>query len=593
MGTYQGFDDPNFALDLRDVVRRVVKSEVEKLRPRPREASIVSMDYASTPDPDAPVDDEATGSQGRYALVSYTGDSGDPEPVFLPTGMIPAGEGQKVRIEGPPGARYVAAILTGTAVIAPDVPIPPTLPDDDAPPGVPTGLVVDKGPQLAFLSWDENTEADMVGGLGTYEVQASGLADYSVLLQRVVTSGTTVVISPIPQNAVIFLRLRAIDVHGNASPWLDHGSETFDVLITETNIADDAITTPKLAANAVIAGKIAAGAITTAKLDAGAVTAEKLSAITIEVGKFIQSTGFVAGAGGTGYRFDGNGDLEASNATIRGDVIAETFLTDSDPLANRITISSVASNKMNFETDYIGESFPANVWSGTDGVLATWLEVNSPGDSFTKAQLQLVYNDYAVDPDSSAILQTHKGYVEMKALEGSVYLNTPSGPGHVVGNVVSLTKPPFARFGAGPTTSVPTGTVTGKMSSATPSSVTYMPPDADFPDIEGAASVYAVGEGGGIPGYYVRQIGWYRLDLLVQFGAGATYDVACTFLRDGGAEEDGGTGIASGLTPKIRFSATMLWDDLVDFARPRIFQSSGGNQNVQILSAVMTFVALP
>lgn len=146
--------------------------------------------------------------------------------------------------------------------------------------------------------------------------------------------------------------------------------------ITTTMIGDDQITTPKLAAGSVVAGtiaadsigtthlqatavttaKLAAGAVTTAKLDAGAVTANEiaanavttaklnanavttaklaansvtateLAAISMAVGKYIQSTGYVSNT--SGWRIDGNGNAEFNNVSIRGTINAARLGTD-------------------------------------------------------------------------------------------------------------------------------------------------------------------------------------------------------------------------------------------------------------------------
>lgn len=59
------------------------------------------------------------------------------------------------------------------------------------------------------------------------------------------------------------------------------GTDLFPAIITETEIADDAISTPKLKANAVTALNIAAEAIQAGHIQAGAVTAAKLAATLV------------------------------------------------------------------------------------------------------------------------------------------------------------------------------------------------------------------------------------------------------------------------------------------------------------------------
>lgn len=68
--------------------------------------------------------------------------------------------------------------------------------------------------------------------------------------------------------------------------------------------------------------KIADLAVDNAKI--ANLSASKITAGTIAVGQYIQSTGFISGASGAGWRIDGVGNIEASNAIIRGAVFASS-----------------------------------------------------------------------------------------------------------------------------------------------------------------------------------------------------------------------------------------------------------------------------
>jgi hypothetical protein len=56
------------------------------------------------------------------------------------------------------------------------------------------------------------------------------------------------------------------------------------------------------------------------------ISVDKLTAGQLQVGAYAQSTGFVSGLGGTGWRLDGNGNLEASNVLLRGAIYATSGL---------------------------------------------------------------------------------------------------------------------------------------------------------------------------------------------------------------------------------------------------------------------------
>lgn len=100
--------------------------------------------------------------------------------------------------------------------------------------------------------------------------------------------------------------------------------------VVTTPITNNGVTVPVgvYMANAFIMN----GTITNAKIGNAAIddakvanlSATKLTSGTIAVGQFIQSTGFVSGPGGTGWRIDGVGNIEASNAILRGAVFASS-----------------------------------------------------------------------------------------------------------------------------------------------------------------------------------------------------------------------------------------------------------------------------
>lgn len=100
--------------------------------------------------------------------------------------------------------------------------------------------------------------------------------------------------------------------------------------ITATEIAASTITGAKIAAGTITAtniqgltitaAEIAAATITGAKIAADTISASNLAALTLGVGKYIESTSYVAGT--SGWHIDAAGDAEFNDVTLRGELIA-------------------------------------------------------------------------------------------------------------------------------------------------------------------------------------------------------------------------------------------------------------------------------
>jgi hypothetical protein len=113
---------------------------------------------------------------------------------------------------------------------------------------------------------------------------------------------------------------------------LDTGS------VTAIKISSGAVIAEKIAAGAILADKIAANAILSSAISAGAVTANKIAANTIlasniNTGSFsasglalfdgtLQSTNFVSGVNGTGWRILNNGNAEFGTLALRDNAVS-------------------------------------------------------------------------------------------------------------------------------------------------------------------------------------------------------------------------------------------------------------------------------
>lgn len=144
---------------------------------------------------------------------------------------------------------------------------------DTVAPTTPTGLTALNGILSIGAEWDANTEAD----LSHYEVQLDTVNTFASPDQTYVLKSTALTVNELVAGTY-WLRVRAVDLTGNASAWSSGSScaarevETGDIAagaITVTEISDGAISTPKLAANAVTADKIAASSITADRMAIG------------------------------------------------------------------------------------------------------------------------------------------------------------------------------------------------------------------------------------------------------------------------------------------------------------------------------------
>lgn len=211
---------------------------------------------------------------------------------------------------------------------------------DTGAPATPTGLVVTAGLRSLVARWNPNAEPDVANGTGEYELRVAENAAMTTNLRTFRTGGTVVAVTDLVAGTTYHVDLMAVDASGNSSPRTAppvqvtpgtvQGSDLAPGSIGSTQLAADsvlathiaagAVTADELAAASVVAGKVQAGAIGTNELAANSVTAAKLAAITLEVGKFLRSTNYVAGS--TGFNFDGTtGSAELNSVTLRGSLI--------------------------------------------------------------------------------------------------------------------------------------------------------------------------------------------------------------------------------------------------------------------------------
>jgi hypothetical protein len=199
-----------------------------------------------------------------------------------------------------------------------------------------TLVAVTSGLRTVLARWTDVVDKDVINGNGTYEVQIDDSSDFSSILKTVRVSGTVTAFTDLNPSTTYYVRVRAVDKSGNTSAaWSSTGNTTTG----QAGTAD-------IQAGAVTADLIAAGAVVTGKLAADSVTAAKLATITLEVGKYIESTTYSAGS--AGWRINASGNAEFNNVAVRGTVISDSFQTVSSGARVRMGSALTAADEVQF-----------------------------------------------------------------------------------------------------------------------------------------------------------------------------------------------------------------------------------------------------
>lgn len=228
-------------------------------------------------------------------------------------------------------------------------------PNDGAAPGTVTGLALTAGIGSIRATWDESTAEDVENGWGTYRVQLDNTSNTfpSPEVDRIVGANFTTFVG-LTAGVTYYVRVAAIDAYGNQSAsWSSVAS-----------LVPGQATGPDIAANTITAANIFGNTITAAEIAADTITAEELAAIAIEVGKYIQSdnydgTDVATGDATVGFRFEGNGNMEAQNARIRGDIFVDSLTTTGG--TGRVEMDSSGQGEIFFR--YTGDTDPPYIYS--------------------------------------------------------------------------------------------------------------------------------------------------------------------------------------------------------------------------------------
>lgn len=186
---------------------------------------------------------------------------------------------------------------------------PITTAEDTTAPSAPTGVTVGAGVTTMTVLWTENTEGDVVGGRGYYDIQLDTVNTFnSGNLITKQNSGTIVSFSNLTSNTTYYTRVRAVDASGNAG--------SYSSIVSGT---------PRYVANADIqAGTINGDKITAATINGDRVVANTLDANTIKANTTFTQNLTV----GSTFTMGTSGIMSSSNysAGVAGWRLTETSL---------------------------------------------------------------------------------------------------------------------------------------------------------------------------------------------------------------------------------------------------------------------------
>lgn len=244
--TADGFGSLKFAARLRAVVREMVQAELAR-QGTPARGTVVEIN-----------------NEAKVAQIALPG-AEESVPIALTGDARPAVAGAVVEIVGPPGNRRIGSVISDPRPEWNGGNVPDSGGEDDGDggitggPAVPTGLLVANN-SAAFsiaLSWNENTEVDMINGFGRYEVTVNlmlrpgqqeiqtltitGTGTYKITFGGFTTSEAIPHDAPASEVSRIFTTLSSVgdnDVEITGTP----GNYTFKWLRTLGNVAQPTTT---------------------------------------------------------------------------------------------------------------------------------------------------------------------------------------------------------------------------------------------------------------------------------------------------------------------------------------------------------------
>lgn len=198
---------------------------------------------------------------------------------------------------------------------------PITTPKDTTAPAAPTGVTVGAGVTTMTVYWNENSETDVKGGIGYYEVQLDTANTFNTgnLITKQV-SATITSFSNLTSNTTYYTRVRAVDASGNA------GSYSSIVSGTPRYVANSDIQAGTINGDRITAATINGDRMIANSLDANTIKANTTFSQNVNVGAtFTMATSGIMkssnySAGSAGWQLTNN-TLEINQGTIKASVL--------------------------------------------------------------------------------------------------------------------------------------------------------------------------------------------------------------------------------------------------------------------------------
>lgn len=189
------FKDWETATRFRDVVKRQVESEVDRLRPDYVYATVQEIDLTK-----------------RQCTVIFPGDTSS-VPVRLGS-IVPKTPGQVVRVEGRLGDRYVADVMGDAFILFSGF-----ASTDETEPNPPTNISLFGSLGMLTAVWVESDTETVKNGLGEYQIQLATDESFSSMVRDVRISGTYFVAINLKKQQDYFLRIRSVSATGKIGSW--------------------------------------------------------------------------------------------------------------------------------------------------------------------------------------------------------------------------------------------------------------------------------------------------------------------------------------------------------------------------------------
>lgn len=194
---------------------------------------------------------------------------------------------------------------------------PITTAEDTTAPAAPTGVTVGAGVTTMTVLWTENTEGDVAGGRGYYEIQLDTVNTFnSINLVTKQNSGTIVSFSNLTSNTTYYTRVRAIDASGNAGSYssIVNGTPRY---IANADIQAGTINGDRITAATINGDRVIANSLDANTIKANTTFTQNLtvgSTFTMGTGGIMSSSNYSAGV--AGWRLTET-SLEINGGTIR------------------------------------------------------------------------------------------------------------------------------------------------------------------------------------------------------------------------------------------------------------------------------------